>query len=194
MQGLYISFFCALIAFTSCNSSTNTSSSQSAAKAPAAPVQSSLHGDGTHLLMNVVNQYYGLKNALVAGKAPRTDSAAILLGTAADTLTGNLKNDTSIAFTDLKPYLDSISQFSKAIHNITDPTCERQRIDFAAISSAMYALLKKVDIKNAGIYHEHCPMALNEKGAYWLSDESEIKNPYFGKKMLECGDVEDSLK
>jgi hypothetical protein len=36
-------------------------------------------------------------------------------------------------------------------------------------------------------------MAFDDKGAYWLSAESEIKNPYFGKKMLECGEVTDSL-
>jgi Cu(I)/Ag(I) efflux system membrane fusion protein len=36
-------------------------------------------------------------------------------------------------------------------------------------------------------------MAFNNKGAYWLSNEREIKNPYFGSEMLECGSVEDSL-
>ncbi len=57
----------------------------------------------------------------------------------------------------------------------------------------MYGMLKNVDLKNAGIYREYCPMAFNERGAYWLSDDADIKNPYFGKKMLECGEVTDSL-
>jgi len=58
----------------------------------------------------------------------------------------------------------------------------------------MFGMLKTVDLKHAGIYREYCPMAYNEKGATWLSDDPEIKNPYFGKKMLECGEVTDSLK
>ena len=58
----------------------------------------------------------------------------------------------------------------------------------------MFAMLKKADLKNAGVYREYCPMAFDEKGAYWLSNDPEIKNPYFGNKMLDCGDVEDSLK
>jgi Cu(I)/Ag(I) efflux system membrane fusion protein len=36
-------------------------------------------------------------------------------------------------------------------------------------------------------------MAFDNKGAYWLSNVSEIKNPYFGEKMLTCGSVQDSL-
>jgi Cu(I)/Ag(I) efflux system membrane fusion protein len=36
-------------------------------------------------------------------------------------------------------------------------------------------------------------MAFNDAGAYWLSKTSDIKNPYFGKKMLICGEVKDSL-
>jgi hypothetical protein len=36
-------------------------------------------------------------------------------------------------------------------------------------------------------------MAFDNKGAHWLSNNPEIKNPYFGKKMLECGEVTDTL-
>ena len=36
-------------------------------------------------------------------------------------------------------------------------------------------------------------MAFNDAGAYWLSAASDIKNPYFGKKMLTCGEVKDSI-
>jgi Cu(I)/Ag(I) efflux system membrane fusion protein len=36
-------------------------------------------------------------------------------------------------------------------------------------------------------------MAFNKQGAYWMSNEREIKNPYFGNEMLNCGSVEDSL-
>jgi Cu(I)/Ag(I) efflux system membrane fusion protein len=36
-------------------------------------------------------------------------------------------------------------------------------------------------------------MAFDNKGAYWLSDQAKIRNPYFGDKMLECGEVKDTL-
>ena len=36
-------------------------------------------------------------------------------------------------------------------------------------------------------------MAFDNKGAYWLSEEKEIRNPYFGSKMLTCGETADSV-
>jgi Cu(I)/Ag(I) efflux system membrane fusion protein len=37
-------------------------------------------------------------------------------------------------------------------------------------------------------------MANNNVGAYWLSKEREIRNPYFGKEMLDCGSVTDEIE
>jgi len=33
-----------------------------------------------------------------------------------------------------------------------------------------------------------------DKGAMWLSETTEIRNPYFGGKMLECGVVKKVIK
>jgi Cu(I)/Ag(I) efflux system membrane fusion protein len=33
----------------------------------------------------------------------------------------------------------------------------------------------------------------DNKGAYWLSEIEEIRNPYFGEKMLSCGETIESL-
>lgn len=32
------------------------------------------------------------------------------------------------------------------------------------------------------------------QGAYWLSEFEEIHNPYFGEKMLKCGEVKKTIK
>ena len=43
----------------------------------------------------------------------------------------------------------------------------------------------RADHKIKGPYREaYCPMAK----ASWLQTEKEIKNPYYGKEMLDCGD------
>jgi Cu(I)/Ag(I) efflux system membrane fusion protein len=34
-----------------------------------------------------------------------------------------------------------------------------------------------------------CPMAFDNKGAYWLQKNKTIINPYFGPKMLHCGEI-----
>jgi len=197
MRPVYLIFSCCLFAFASCNNgntgaTTGTDTSKSSAPILRAPARSKLSDAGTTLLMSVVTKYYSLKNALVATKAPKADSAAMELATIADSLKSFLQNDTANNAA-LKLYVDTIVTQSKQVSALKDETCEKQRLAFGMISSAIYGLLKNVDMKNAGIYHEYCPMAFNEKGAFWLSDESEIKNPYFGKKMMECGEVTDSL-
>jgi Cu(I)/Ag(I) efflux system membrane fusion protein len=39
------------------------------------------------------------------------------------------------------------------------------------------------------LYLEFCPMADNDNGGYWLSFDKEIRNPYYGKAMLTCGEI-----
>ena len=185
--------------FMGCNNGGNPSgttandSTKSKPVVSAQPAQSKLSAAGTQMLMGVINQYYSLKNALVATKASRTDSAATQLATMTDSLAALLNKDATTPAS-LKPYMDTITTESKAIATIQDESCEKQRAAFATLSSAMYGLLKAADLKNTIVYQEHCPMALEEKGAYWLSDDSDIKNPYMGKKMMECGEVTDVIK
>jgi len=38
------------------------------------------------------------------------------------------------------------------------------------------------------LYKKFCPMAFDNKGAFWIQLEEEIKNPYFGSEMLACGE------
>ena len=40
------------------------------------------------------------------------------------------------------------------------------------------------------VYVARCPMAFDNRGARWLQDSAEIRNPYFGASMLTCGSVE----
>ena len=47
---------------------------------------------------------------------------------------------------------------------------------------------------NEKVYIEFCPMVDGNKGAYWLSLEKEIRNPYYGESMLKCGEVSGTLE
>jgi Cu(I)/Ag(I) efflux system membrane fusion protein len=61
------------------------------------------------------------------------------------------------------------------------------------ISDNIYDLVRSVRYDQQIVYHQYCPMAFNDAGAYWLSNTSDIENPYFGKKMLTCGEIKDSV-
>ncbi len=85
---------------------------------------------------------------------------------------------------------ESASKASKNIENAED--LKSQRITFSELSDAM-AVLVKGNLKSGMIYKDFCPMAL-DGGAYWLSSEKNILNPYFGDKMLKCGTVKEVLQ
>lgn len=71
---------------------------------------------------------------------------------------------------------------------------EVQRTLFSALSNDFIARVKESGLTSGEIYVEYCPMALNDKGASWLSNQKDIKNPYFGESMLTCGEVKETIK
>jgi len=70
---------------------------------------------------------------------------------------------------------------------------ENQRTTFIKLSNAMIVVAKSFGV-NKTIHVQYCPMANNNKGADWLSTEKEIKNPYFGDKMLNCGSIKEIIE
>ncbi|MBS1776082.1 MAG: DUF3347 domain-containing protein [Bacteroidetes bacterium] len=184
-----ILMFCFFVVLLSCTNKQKEETQSGETPISKATPQSKLDSTGTALLMTTVGNYYELKDALVATDAAKADAAAQKLLASMSDLQGKVK-DSSLSL-----QIDTINIESKALMAATnDPKTEQKRVHFEKVSNAMFTLLRAADLKNAGVYRQHCPMAFNDKGAYWLSNETEIKNPYFGKKMLECGEVTDSLK
>jgi hypothetical protein len=73
-------------------------------------------------------------------------------------------------------------------------TLADQRKAFSILSTEMSSIIKANTITSGQLYLEYCPMANNNEGAYWLSNEKEIKNPYFGQSMLKCGVVKETIQ
>ena len=54
-------------------------------------------------------------------------------------------------------------------------------------------MVRNVDTWNDKLFVQFCPMADNNTGAFWISREDQILNPYFGDMMLNCGSVEEII-
>ena len=63
-----------------------------------------------------------------------------------------------------------------------------QRNHFKHVSAHLIKAAKLFGV-NQQVYEQFCPMANDNKGAYWISLSKEIKNPYFGKAMQTCGET-----
>jgi hypothetical protein len=151
------------------------------------------YADSTrHGLEQLLQSYYSLKDALVAADSIRSAQEAAALA-------DRFKNFNLSAVRQSDPELyASVSDLplilKKNAFSISKTSgLEAQRVIFQTVSDNLYTLIK--NLKPAGIqtYQQYCPMAFDDKGAAWLSDTMHIQNPYFGKKMLTCGEVQDTL-
>ena len=67
------------------------------------------------------------------------------------------------------------------------------RTAFKPMSEALVKTIQVFGITDTA-YIQYCPMADNDKGGYWISNEEQIRNPYFGDMMLKCGEVKKVLE
>ena len=110
-----------------------------------------------------------------------------------------VKTDAKEAKSSLAKLIESVNSEMNGIKSISesmqeDEDVEEIRKGFEELSKEVYSLVKEnTESKGQTVYKQYCPMAFNNKGAYWLSDKEEIRNPYFGDKMLKCGKVEEEL-
>ena len=143
---------------------------------------------------NVLDRYYSLRDALIASDTAAANQAAALLLQSADELKlDELKKiDTNnIIIPTAQTYTGGINSESKGL--LGEASIEDKRKSFQMISANLFDLTRTVRYAEEKIYLLHCPMAFNNAGADWLSNSTEIKNPYFGSKMLTCGSVKDSV-
>jgi Cu(I)/Ag(I) efflux system membrane fusion protein len=69
---------------------------------------------------------------------------------------------------------------------------EAQREQFGVLSQALINALTAFGVDDT-YYVQFCPMAFDNAGANWLSNEEQIRNPYYGDRMLKCGSVIEEL-
>jgi Cu(I)/Ag(I) efflux system membrane fusion protein len=141
-------------------------------------------------LTRVYETYLIMKNAFVASDAHKVMVAAQDVEKSLKNVDmGLLKGDAHIAWMN---HLKILNNTINSISNLAD--IEKQRAEFVNFNLTLYKSLKMFGLVDKTVYYQYCPMANNDKGAYWFSDTKEIRNPYFGDKMMKCGENKETLK
>jgi len=123
--------------------------------------------------------YYGVKDALVATDAATAKMQATALVAAIG------KVDAAKLPAADKKALAAAKTNATAIAKTTDVATQREA--FEKLSASMITLVKAT--KPAKAFVQYCPMV----DASWLSDKKEVRNPYYGDKMLKCGSVKEEI-
>ncbi len=192
MKNIFFVIAIAAISFTACNSGTNKSNESNNANNDTTQATSQTNTDTTAATPanEIVSGYLHIKNALTNDDGN-------------DAANGGKEIVTAIAKLD-KASLNE--QQKKVYDNVADDVKENaehigdnagkighQREHFDMLSQDMYELVKAFG-GGQTLYKDFCPMYNNNKGAIWLSETKEIKNPYLGKKMPTCGSVKEEIK
>jgi Protein of unknown function (DUF3347) len=163
------------LALGACNQATKVSDQRTSSK-DAMRSQDTLVVLKDGLSQQVYKHYNHLKEALVSSDSAEAKKAG---------------NELAEALAQIKG-CESTLIVAKQIGSSTN--IKNQRTDFIPLSSDIITLLKHADIVSGKMYIDYCPMANDGKGAYWLASASEIRNPYYGGEMLNCGEVKEEIK
>lgn len=141
-------------------------------------------------LTNVYQKYLLLKDAFVASDAKKASTNAKEIAKAISSVDMKLvKGDAHLA------WMEQMIVLNESINTIGKTSdIEEQRKAFSAFNLAFYNSVKMFGLESKITYYQYCPMANSDKGAYWFSESKEIKNPYFGDKMLKCGEVKQVIE
>ena len=141
-------------------------------------------------LTDVYNAYLKMNDAFVDSDAEAVASEANKVIKAINSVDmALLKGDGHMAWMDQLEILNNtISEISK-LNDI-----EKQRHQYIQFNLAFYKSIKMFGLENTTAYFQYCPMANNDKGAYWMSNIEDIRNPYFGDMMMSCGEVKEIIK
>ncbi len=153
------------------------------------PIKISVNMDFIKQLNTVFEQYVGLKDAFVLSDVKKVNQAAEKMEKSLTSV--DMKLLTGDAHTQWMKITDKLNKHLRQIQS--SGKIEGQRKDFSNLSNEFYKTLKVFGLMGKTVYYQFCPMAFNNKGAFWLSTSKEIRNPYYGDQMLSCGETKETL-
>ena len=142
----------------------------------------------SHTFQTVMETYFPLKDALVNSDSKAATLQAKSLLQAIESLKMETLSNNAHQI-----WMDQVKEITTSANNIVNSSnITDQRKHFAALSTKLYLMVKASPLKSP-IYYQNCPMFENGKGANWLSLNEEIKNPFYGSKMMTCGSVKEKI-
>ncbi|WP_299009148.1 efflux RND transporter periplasmic adaptor subunit [uncultured Tenacibaculum sp.] len=140
-------------------------------------------------LQKAYEDYINLKNALVKTDANKAKESAAELNKSIELIDMKLLTNEA-AHKQWMQLIPVLKEGSADMAKTTD--IDAQRKSFKTVSEHFIKAVQSFGI-NEVTYKQYCPMADSDKGAYWLSKEKQVLNPYFGDMMLKCGEVKETI-
>lgn len=139
-----------------------------------------MNGNGASQV--ILNDYFNLKDALVSDDNAKAKELGATLAKSFGNL--NVSNYTDAQKADLKDIIEDAVEHAE---HISESDIDHQREHFKILSKDVTDMVAITGTENT-LYQQFCPMY--DGGSAWLSMSKDVKNPYYGSKMLKCGKVQ----
>ena len=142
-----------------------------------------MNGNGASQV--ILNDYFNLKDALVSDDNAKAKELGATLAKSFGNL--NVSNYTDAQKADLKDIIEDAVEHAE---HISESDIDHQREHFKILSKDVTDMVAITGTENT-LYQQFCPMY--DGGSNWLSMSEEVRNPYYGSKMLKCGKVQKEI-
>lgn len=137
------------------------------------------------IISPIISKYLQLKNSLVKDNSKdAADEGKMLFETFKNFDKSILEKSKLKEFGEIvEDAMEHAEHISGNANNI-----EHQREHFEILSTDINDLITLLGTDRT-LYIVKCPMYNDSKGGKWISETKEIKNPFYGSKMMKCGSV-----
>ncbi|MFL1894810.1 DUF3347 domain-containing protein [Aquimarina sp. 2-A2] len=133
----------------------------------------------------ILTDYFKLKDALVNDDNAKAKELGASLATTLGKL--DISEYTDTQQSDLKDIVEDAVEHAE---HISESDIAHQREHFKVLSKDVTDMVAITGTENT-LYQQFCPMY--DGGSAWLSTSKDVKNPYYGSKMLTCGKVQKEI-
>lgn len=145
-----------------------------------------LDSDTVRALPPVLDAYVATQQALAADDPDVARKQFAELARAAEAARASLSDATPQACVHALQAVRDSAQRGRDADDI-----HAARREYETASKAAIELLELAsDWVAPPVARVYCPMAFDDKGAAWLQRGEEVRNPYFGASMLQCGAIQ----
>jgi len=137
----------------------------------------------------VIHAYLSLKDGLVEADEKATFKYSTQLYEALQDIDGSvLKGKAKAFWEEKKNFLMKHAKLCKEASTIAG-----KRENFIYLSQPLINVVEVYGPGDETLYIDFCPMANNNKGAFWLSASKNIQNPFMNEGMRSCGEVKQEI-
>jgi Protein of unknown function (DUF3347) len=131
----------------------------------------------------IVDSYLQIKNALVSDSKDGAAKGASMMLMAFSNF-----DMSQLGEAQHKEYMEIYESAKEQAEHIVKSPIDHQREHFETMSTDVNDLITLLGTDKT-LYVDYCPM----KKVSWLSETKDIKNPFYGSKMMTCGNIKSQI-